>query len=109
MTYFSYHTCALAAAMLLACAAAGAAGPRFSTSFEAGEPVPAALQEDGLRLSLGSGPERPYAAKPKAGYSGARALRYSSDGAGGRIALFAVDIVIGADTTLSWKVLPEIV
>ena len=110
MTYFLYDTRMIAAAMLLlSCATAGAAEPRFSTSFESGDPVPASEAGDGVRVSLGSGPERPYAAKPKAGYSGTRALHYTGDDAGGRVQLFPVDIVIGGDTTLSWKVLPEIV
>ncbi|NML59807.1 glycoside hydrolase family 92 protein [Massilia sp. RP-1-19] len=95
--------------MLLAGAAAGAAEPRFATSFESGDPVPAVPAGDGLRVSLGDGPERPYAAKPRVGYSGTRALRYTAGGTGGRLQLFPVDIVIGGDTTLSWKVLPEIV
>ena len=109
MTYFPYDSRLLAAAMLLTCTAACAADARFATSFESGEPVPAALDGKGASVSLGNGPERPYAAKPKAGYSGARALRYASDGAGGRVQLFPVDIVIGDNTTLSWKVLPELV
>ncbi|WP_020655106.1 GH92 family glycosyl hydrolase [Massilia niastensis] len=96
-------------AMLLACTTAGAADTRFSTSFESGDPAPATLAGEGVRVELGDGPERPYAAKPRAGYSGARALRYSAGGSGGRLQLFPVDIVIGDDTTLSWKVLPEIV
>jgi predicted alpha-1,2-mannosidase len=100
---------ACAAALLLVCAAAGAGEPGFSTSFETGEPLPAALAGDGLRLELGPGPEHPYAAKALAGYSGLRALRYRADGAGGRMRLFPVDLPIGDGTTLSWKLLPEIV
>ena len=96
-------------ALLLACGSAGAADTRFSTSFETGEPAPALLSGEGLRVEPGAGPERPYAAKPKAGYSGTRALRYAGEGAGGRLQLFPVDILVGADTVLSWKVLPEIV
>ncbi|HYE39763.1 MAG TPA: glycoside hydrolase domain-containing protein, partial [Ramlibacter sp.] len=98
-----------ALAMLLACASAGAAGTRFSTSFEAGQPAPAVPDAGTVRVEQGSGPEAPYAAKPRAGYSGVRALRYRADGSGGRLQLFPVDIAIGADTTLSWMVLPEIV
>jgi len=92
---------------LLIAANAGAADNRFSTSFEAGERMPATLAADGVRVEPGSGPERPYTAKPKTGYSGLRALHYS--GSGGRLQLFPVDIAIGDDTTLSWMVLPEIV
>ncbi|HBK47289.1 MAG TPA: alpha-1 2-mannosidase, partial [Xanthomonadaceae bacterium] len=50
----------------------------------------------------------PYAAKPGAGYSGAHALRYASQGQA-RHTLFDVDVVVDRDTTLSWLVLPEIV
>ncbi|NHZ44715.1 GH92 family glycosyl hydrolase [Massilia aquatica] len=104
------HTIVSTVAMLLAgAAAAGAAEPRFSTSFEAGQPAPATMAAEGVRVEPGDGPERPYAAKPKAGYSGARALRYRAAGKGGRLQLFPVDIAIGRATTLSWKVLPEIV
>lgn len=102
------HTIFATAAMLLACAAS-AASPGFSTSFESGQAVPGVLAGDGVKLALGSGPERPYAAKKNAGYSGAKALRYSADGQGGRLQLYAVDIAVQADTVLSWMVLPEIV
>jgi predicted alpha-1,2-mannosidase len=95
-------------AALLACAAAQAE-PRFATSFESGQPLPSVQAAQGLRVEQGSGPERPYAAKARMGYSGARALRYQAQGGGGRLQLFAVDIPIGADTQLAWKVLPEIV
>lgn len=80
----------------------------LSTSFEAGEPVP--LKAGGtLRLEIGQGPEAPYAAKRNAGYSGLRALRYTGSGGEARRELFRTDLVIDADTTLSWLVLPEIV
>ena len=105
-----------AAALLLGCASTtpDSLGPakdaaRFSSSFEAGDPMPVNLDGDGMRVEPGAGPERPYTAKAKAGYSGLRALRYQAEGSGGRMQLFPVDIAIDADTTLSWKVLPEIV
>ncbi|MFT7722891.1 MAG: GH92 family glycosyl hydrolase [Roseateles sp.] len=102
---------ALAAALLLAGTAAGAAAPHphFFSSFEPGEPLPATPTAEGLRVAPGDGPQHPYAAKARAGYSGARALHYQADGGGGRLRLFPVDLVIGDDTALSWKVLPEIV
>lgn len=103
------HTVVSTMALLLASGAASAADNRFSTSFESGEPMPATLAGAGVKLEAGSGPEKPYAAKAKSGYSGARALRYKSDGKGGRLQLFPVDIEVKADTILSWKVLPEIV
>jgi len=101
----------VSSAMLLLAAAtsAGAADARFATSFESIDPVPATLSAEGVKVELGSGPERPYTAKPKTGYSGLRALRYSAGGSGGRLQLFPVDIEVKQDTTLSWMVLPEIV
>lgn len=98
-----------AAVLLLSSGIAGAGEARFSTSFESGEALPALQSADGLRVAPGSGPEQPYAAPARMGYSGSRSLQYRSEGGGGRLRLFAVDIVVGDDTTLSWKVLPEIV
>lgn len=102
------HTIASAVAMLLA-TTAGAADHRFATSFETGEPAPATLTATGVTLEAGNGPDKPYAAKAKMGYSGMRALHYRADGKGGRVQLFPVDIEIKPETMLSWKVLPEIV
>lgn len=99
----------LALLALLCASASVAAAPQFSTSFEAGQAMPANPSAQGVRVTPGDGPDKPYAAKPRAGYSGARALRYQADGQGGRLQLFPVDIAIGAATTLSYKVLPEIV
>ncbi|MBB4131142.1 GH92 family glycosyl hydrolase [Xanthomonas sp. 3075] len=79
----------------------------FATAFEDGEPLPVNAEAGDVRIAIGTGPATPYAAKPNAGYSGAHALRYDSHGAGGRRSLFTRDIAIGADTTLSWLVLPE--
>ncbi|MBB5864658.1 GH92 family glycosyl hydrolase [Xanthomonas sp. 3058] len=79
----------------------------FATAFEDGEPLPVNAEAGDVRIAIGTGPATPYAAKPNAGYSGAHALRYDSHGAGGRRTLFMRDIAIGADTTLSWLVLPE--
>ncbi|MFG6461695.1 GH92 family glycosyl hydrolase [Roseateles sp. DXS20W] len=98
-----------AAATLLGCGVAAAGEARFGTSFESGDPMPRELSADGVRVAPGSGPEHPYAAAPRMGYSGLRSLRYQGDGAGGRLRLFPVDVVVGDDTTLSWLVLPEIV
>jgi predicted alpha-1,2-mannosidase len=105
------HTIGAAVALLLAgsTGAANAADHRFATSFELGEPAPATQSGAGVKVEPGNGPDKPYAAKAKAGYSGVRALRYRADGQGGRLQLFPVDIAVAADTTLSWKVLPEIV
>lgn len=95
------------AALLSAPAAAGAGEARFATSFERGEPVPAASPGGAVRVGTGNGPEQPYAARKGMGYSGKRALHYRGDAAG-RVRLFPVDIGVGKDTTLSWMVLPEI-
>jgi len=103
------HTISAAVTLLLAASAAGAADPRFSTSFESGQPAPAALTGEGVKVALGAGPERPYAARKKAGYTGAQALHYHAEGQGGRLQLYAVDIEVKPDTVLSWMVLPEIV
>lgn len=104
-----------AATLLLGCASTGSDKPGaktpalFSSSFEAADQVPAVLSGNGVTVKAGNGPERPYTAKAKAGYSGVRALHYAAEGSGGRMQLFPVDIAINDDTTLSWKVLPEIV
>ena len=99
---------AAAAAMLLA-GAADAATPGFATSFESGQPIPGLLAGAGVKLALGGGPERPYAAKKNATYTGSQALHYRAEGTGGRLQLWEVDIAVRADTVLSWMVLPEIV
>ncbi|MBS0199422.1 MAG: GH92 family glycosyl hydrolase [Proteobacteria bacterium] len=84
--------------------------PAFASSFEANEPQPQLKTTTGdIALAIDDGPEAPYNAKTKAGYSGLHALRYQGHGAGGRAQLFAVDIPVDANTTLSWLVLPEIV
>ncbi|MCD9026959.1 GH92 family glycosyl hydrolase [Luteimonas sp. BDR2-5] len=79
----------------------------FRTSFEPGEAAPAAPAQS-LRLTVGNGPDAPYAARAGVGYSGLHALRFEA-GAAARTRLFDVDIPVEADTTLSWLVLPEIV
>ena len=98
----------IAIAMLLASNGAWARDARFATSFEAGESAPAGAATGAVRVAIGDGPARPYAAKAGKGYSGDHALNYHADAAG-RITLFDVDITVEKDTTLSWMVLPEIV
>jgi len=103
---------ALPLALALACAsiALPAAAQGLQTSFESGQPAPAAAAGDGaLQVRIGSGPAAPYAAKPGVGYSGLHALHYASTGGEARRQLFKTDLTIEADTTLSWLVLPEIV
>ncbi|ASR44234.1 alpha-1 2-mannosidase [Xanthomonas citri pv. mangiferaeindicae] len=97
----------LAAVLLLAMPGAAAAQADFATSFEHGQPQPPTADDQGVRVEVGVGPADPYAAKPSVGYTGLRALRYR--GNDGRVRLFDVDVRIGADTTLSWLALPEIV
>lgn len=96
-------------AVVLACVAPLPVGAAtgFSSSFEEGQPLPVSAAAGDVQIAIGTGPAAPYAAKPNAGYSGAHALRYDSRGAGGRRTLFSSDSLIGADTTLSWLVLPE--
>ncbi len=83
--------------------------PAFASSFEANDPQPQLKADGGIALAIGDGPDAPYNAKAKVGYSGLHALRYQSHGTGGRTQLFTVDIPVNADTALSWLVLPEIV
>ncbi len=83
--------------------------PGFASSFEPNDPQPQLKTDGGIALAIGDGPEAPYNARAKAGYSGLRALRYQGQGDGGRAQLFAVDIPVNADSALSWLVLPEIV
>ena len=101
-------------ALLVLCAAAAGAAHAgeadFTTSFEGGDPRPAAIgASGGVQVETGNGPAAPYAAKKGVGYSGLHALRYRTERTGGRQRLFEVDIPVQADTTLSWLVLPEIV
>lgn len=93
----------------LGCAAplSVSAAIEFSSSFEPGQPLPVSAAAGDVQIAIGTGPAAPYAAKPNAGYSGAHALRYQSHAADGRLTLFTADVPIGADTTLSWLVLPE--
>ncbi len=98
----------LPAGLALACVAVAGNAPRFATSFEGGDPLPASPAQD-VQVDVGSGPTSPYAAKAGMGYSGLRALRYRGEGVGGRATLFEVDMAVGRDTEFSWMVLPEIV
>jgi predicted alpha-1,2-mannosidase len=100
---------ALALALLPLLGHAATPAPGVWTSFEPGQPVPATTGEQALSVQVGSGPQAPYAAKSKAGYSGLHALHYASKGGPARHTLLDTDVNIGADTTLSWLVLPEIV
>ncbi|MCF5935998.1 glycoside hydrolase family 92 protein, partial [Xanthomonas perforans] len=96
-------------AIALFCLAAlpAMAATHFASAFEDGDPSPMPVTDTAVQVAVGAGPAAPYAAKPNAGYSGAHALRYASNGAGGRRALFTTDLLIQTQTTLSWMVLPE--
>ncbi|KTF38039.1 GH92 family glycosyl hydrolase [Xanthomonas vesicatoria] len=96
----------LVVALIIAPAHASAASG-FASSFEQGQPMPVSGMTADVRIAVGNGPAAPYAAKPNAGYSGVHALRYDSSGTGGKRILFATDLVIDAQTRLSWLVLPE--
>ncbi|KLJ00334.1 GH92 family glycosyl hydrolase [Luteimonas sp. FCS-9] len=98
-------TCALVAAFALP---AQARDTGFASSFERGQPQPAASAEARIDVRVGDGPEAPYAARAGAGYSGLHALRYVA-AAPGRRRLFDVDVTVEADTELSWLALPEII
>ncbi|TPW71557.1 GH92 family glycosyl hydrolase [Schumannella sp. 10F1B-5-1] len=61
--------------------------------------------------AVGNGPVSGYNIKPNAGFSGLKALRYAgapiADGATtGQNLLYNVDLTVGADTELSYKILP---
>ena len=86
-----------------------AAATGLHSSFEPGQPLPQVDAGQALAVQVGTGPQAPYTAKAGVGYSGLHALHYASAGGAARVRLFATDIAIEADTTLSWMVLPEIV
>lgn len=86
-----------------------AANTAVWTSFEPGQLAPRVEGGQALSVQVGNGPQAPYAAKAKAGYSGLHALHYTGNGGQARHQLFDTDVSIDADTTLSWLVLPEIV
>lgn len=97
----------VALALAVATALPAAAADGFFASFDTHERDLVADRANALQVAIGSGPDAPYAAKHHAGYSGAHALHYSSQGGAGRRTLFTTDHLIDADTTLSWMVLPE--
>ena len=98
----------------LACAIAGpaaAAKPRqFWSSFEAADPAPALLAADAMRVSLDGGPPAAAAltAKAGAGFTGVHSLRFEGDGSGAEqlAQVFEVDIAIGKDSELSYRLFP---
>ena len=99
---------ALPFALALACAsiALPAAAQGLQTSFEPGQPAPAA-GDGALQVRIGTGPVAPYAAQPGVGYSGLHALQYASAGGHARRQLVTTDLAIAADTTLSSPRLPD--
>ncbi|MFQ6309487.1 GH92 family glycosyl hydrolase [Lysobacter capsici] len=81
----------------------------FWTSFEAADPPLALGPADSPRLSADGGPPAAAAltAKPEVGFSGLRSLRYEGIGGGEQQAqVFNVDIAVGKDSELSYKVFP---
>ena len=117
----------LATATLVTCAAPlGAMSPATATagrdlfwsSFEPGQPSPAAapVQGEGATLSVrvGGGAEVAYTSKPGVGFSGVHSLRYDgkvpgSKGGQAVAELFDVSIPVTATTELSYKVFPEFI
>ncbi|MET1024848.1 MAG: hypothetical protein ABWX87_11145, partial [Pseudoxanthomonas sp.] len=84
---------ALSLAVALVLGAPGLANAAdFTTSFESGQPQAGAGADD-IALRVGTGPAEPYAAKPNAGYSGVKALRFDAR-TGGRSKLFDVDVTV---------------
>jgi predicted alpha-1,2-mannosidase len=80
----------------------------FFSSFECGEPRPVAGPPGGgLRVVVGSGPDRSPTAKAGAGFTGVRALRYAAAPGAASTLLFEVDTPIGERTELSYVVFPE--
>ncbi|MFC4003331.1 GH92 family glycosyl hydrolase [Prauserella oleivorans] len=78
----------------------------FFTSFEDGDPRPGGGTR--LHVHVGTGPLRPLAATPKAGFTGLRALHYATTVAGpARAGLFTVDVPVGEHTELSYVVFPQ--
>ncbi|MEV4568223.1 GH92 family glycosyl hydrolase [Nonomuraea sp. NPDC049419] len=66
-----------------------------------------------MRSRIGTGPTRGHTAKPRAGFTGLHALRYSggtTSGRGGHATnkVFEVDIPVTATTELSYVVFPEL-
>ncbi|MGW4802062.1 discoidin domain-containing protein, partial [Nonomuraea sp. NPDC004297] len=65
-----------------------------------------------MRTEVGTGPSGGFASRPRAGFTGLRALRYaggttSPDGGRSRNKVFEVDIPVTATTELSYLVFPE--
>ncbi|MDJ1133628.1 GH92 family glycosyl hydrolase [Streptomyces iconiensis] len=109
-------------------------GTGFASSFEADDPPPTWLDTvetgpdgrpradgvspegapgtDGLTTAPGQGPESSPTAKPKAGFTGKRALRYAgTHQAQGRgyayNKVFDTDVTVTRDTVLSYRLFPE--
>jgi len=110
-----YGLCIALAVLLPACTEIipPTAHIHFQTSFEMDDPVPLHNFSDHVHVSIGNGPQAPYTAKANVGYTGLHALHYQGEGEGEgegrRVTLFELDIPVSEHTTLSWKVLPEIV
>ncbi|WP_155247755.1 hypothetical protein [Xanthomonas campestris] len=79
----------VALALAVATALPAAAADGFFASFDTHERDLVADRANALQVAIGSGPDAPYAAKHHAGYSGAHALHYSSQGGAGRRTLFS--------------------
>ncbi|OOG53290.1 GH92 family glycosyl hydrolase [Rhodanobacter sp. C03] len=91
--------------------AAQAHDSSFQTSFEAGEPLPMAPPAHAAFMAqVAGGPPRSVAltAKPDVGFSGLHSLHYRGSAAGSQQQrLFDVDLLVQADTQLSYVIFPQ--
>ncbi|TCK49137.1 LOW QUALITY PROTEIN: putative alpha-1,2-mannosidase [Xanthomonas vasicola] len=97
----------IAAALLCTAALPALAATHFASAFEDGDPLPVHVTDTAVQVAIGTGPAAPLRRQAERRYSGVQALRYASNGAGGRRTLFTTDLLIETQTTLSWMVLPE--
>ncbi|MDF4025809.1 GH92 family glycosyl hydrolase [Luteibacter sp. PPL201] len=101
----------LALLAALASGTAVAAGQRFASSFEAGDPPPSIGPSDGLSLSVVGGPPEKavLTAKAHVGFTGTHALRYGGTATGRPLigTIFTTDLTVIPGMQLSWRVFPR--
>jgi predicted alpha-1,2-mannosidase len=103
---------AISTAMLLSgnIALAKEAPDGFQTSFESGQPIPAAAAGAAFSAEVAVGPGKNIVltAKPDVGFSGLHSLHYrGSAGGSQQQKLFDVDVPVRADTQLSYVIFPQ--
>ena len=83
----------------------------FATSFEPGQPRPAALgSAASFGVSVGDGPTKAHVltAKPEVGFTGLHALHYQGASAGSQSRrLFQIDLPVSDTTQLSYLIFPQ--